>query len=93
MAEGSDRESVHSVDSEPGRTRRTSPGLGNTICQPEDVKIARWSQDSTKLRAFAYGNFRRHDYAGLSKVPAEQLAAFRRGTTYVCLMCREGDYP
>ena len=93
MAEGSDRESVHSVDSEPGRARRTSPGLGNTICQPEDVKIARWSQDSTKLRAFAYGNFRRHDYAGLSKVPAEQLAAFRRGTTYVCLMCREGDYP
>ena len=56
MAEGSDRESVHSMDSEQGRTRRSSPGLGNTICQPGDVKLAKWSQENSNMWAFAYGS-------------------------------------
>ena len=67
-----------SLESETGRTRCVSPRLGNAISQPKGVKLAKWSQENPKMQAFAYGNYRRHDSAGLSKVPAEQLAAFRR---------------
>ena len=87
---------MHSLDSEMGHTRRSSPRLGNTIRQLIGVKLGKWSQENPKMLAFAYGNYLCHNYAGLSKVPAEQLAAFHRGTDFICLLrlfCREGDYP